>query len=211
MYALRDTSVSYYPRIEGVLQTAFESIMPLSVPLPLRFRFFGVWDKNLMTLSGNSSAFTAASFADFAPAEYDSAANVGMEWLAGGEAEVKLFSLEIQKSPSNWFLFSHLYFNRFFGTLAYRGAFYDDDGAPSAAGNPLGDTYRLTQSLILRLGLTFSSTTLPVLPLTLSLNVLGGWKISNLNDGKNNDYWIGLTLGTIPLGNWEFAKSRAAF
>ncbi|GHV76072.1 hypothetical protein AGMMS49942_08930 [Spirochaetia bacterium] len=207
LYGLRDAAVSYHPRVEGVLQTAFESIMPL----PMRLRFFGAWDKNLMTLSGDSSVFTDASFADFAPAEYDSAANVGMEWLAGGEAEVKLFSLEIQKSPSTWFLFSHLYFNRFFGTLAYRGAFYDDGGVSSAVGNQVGDTYRLTQSLLLRLGLTFSNATIPLLPVTLSFNVQGGWKISNLNDGNpNNDFWVSLTLGTLPVGTWEFAKGRRA-
>ncbi|GHV30592.1 hypothetical protein AGMMS4952_17830 [Spirochaetia bacterium] len=212
MYALQDAAVQYHPRVEGVLQTAFESIMPLSFPLPLRFRFFGAWDKNLMTLSGDSSVFTSTALTDLAPAEYDSADNVGMEWLAGGEAEIKLFSLEIQKSPSKWFLFSHLYFNRFFGTLAYRGAFYDDGGVVSAAGNSLWDTYRLTQSLLLRLGLTVSSATIPLLPVTFSFNVQGGWKISNLNDGNsNNDFWVSLTLGTIPLQTWEFAKGRREF
>jgi hypothetical protein len=202
-YALRDPNVQYHPRFEGVLETALESI----TPLPLRFRFFGVWDKNLMALSGNSTVFKSTAFADFAPAEYYSADNVGMEWLAGGEAEVKLFSLEIQKSPSSWFLFSHLYFNRLFGTLAYRGAFYDDDGVSSAAGNQLGDTYRLTQSLVLRLELDISPA---VIPVPLSFNVQGGWKISNLNDGNsNNNFWVTLTLGTKPFKTWEFEKNRA--
>ncbi|MDR2742472.1 MAG: hypothetical protein LBB98_10015 [Treponema sp.] len=171
------------PRAEGVFQAAFEPY------LPLRFRLYGVWDERGMNLAGQSSPFSSTSFSNFASVEYVNTGGLRMQdiqWLAGGEAEVKLFKVEIQ-----WNL-SHIYFNRLFGTLAYRGAVYDDQGHPAAEGTVLTGSYRLAQSLTLRLGGAVSFAILPYIPFRLSASFVGVWKISNVNDGNNrNDFWFG--------------------
>ncbi|MDR1596873.1 MAG: hypothetical protein LBR99_04120, partial [Treponema sp.] len=99
---------------------------------------------------------------------------------------------------------SHLYYNRFYGTLAYRGAVYDDLGyrdtvGRTAEGTPLGGspggTYRLAQSLVLRLGLVISTIILPGIPLSITPSFWGAWKFPNMNDGNgNNDYSFGYGL-----------------
>jgi hypothetical protein len=171
------------PRVEGVLQAAFEPY------LPLRFRLYGVWDERGMNLAGQSSPFSSTPFSTFASAEYVNTGSLrmtGIQWLAGGEAEVKLFKFEIQRHVS------HLYVNRFFGTLAYRGAVYDDGGHPAAEGTVLTGPYRLAQSLALRLGGAASFAIVPYVPFRLSASLVGLWKISNVNDGNNrNDFWFG--------------------
>ena len=171
------------PRFEGLLSTAYEPF------LPLRIRFFGAWDQNGMALNGASSLFPTSAFSTIASSEYFYTTMTSLQWLAGGEAEVKLFSLEIQKG------LSHLYYNRVFATLGYRATVYEYGGAEFAEGNVLGGPYRLAQSLVLRAGLTVSSAIIPAVPLSLSFSVLGYWKISNLNDGKNYDFWYGIGIG----------------
>lgn len=175
------------PRFEGLLSTAYEPF------LPLRIRFFGAWDQNGMALNGASSLFPTPAFSSIASSEYFDTKVTSLQWLAGGEAEVKLFSLEIQKG------LSHIYYNRFFGTLGYRATVYEYGGSNlaggKAEGNVLGGPYRLAQSLVLRAGLTVSSAIIPAAPLSLSFSLLGYWKISNLNDGKNNDFWYGIGIG----------------
>jgi hypothetical protein len=173
------------PRAEGVFQAAFEPY------LPLRFRLYGVWDERGMNLAGQSSPFSSTSFSSFASVEYVNTGGRRMQdiqWLAGGEAEVKLFKVEIQRH------LSHLYFNRVFGTLAYRGAVYDSRGHPEAEGAVLGPC-RLAQSLVLRLGGVVSFAVLPYVPFRLSASFVGVWKMSNVNDGNNrNDFWFGPEL-----------------
>jgi hypothetical protein len=171
------------PRFEGLLRTAYEPF------LPVRLSFFGAWDQNGMALNGVSARFSTTSFSSIAASEYTDTKVTGLKWLGGGEAEVKLFSREIQRG------LSHLYFNRVFGSLGYRGTVYEYGGTGLAEGNMLGGSYRLAQSLVLRTGLTVSSAIVPALPFSLSFNLLGYWKISNLNDGKNNDFWYGFTMG----------------
>jgi hypothetical protein len=174
------------PRFEGTLHAAFEPY------LPLRFRFYGVWDERGMNLAGQSSPFSSTSFSRFSSIEYVNTLGLRMQnipWLGGGEAEIKLFLVEIQQH------LSHLYFNRFFGTLAYRGVVYDDQGHPSAEGTVLTGSYRLAQSLVLRLGGTVSFAVIPYIPFRLTASFVGIWKISNVNDGNNrNDFWIGPEL-----------------
>jgi hypothetical protein len=167
------------PRFEGLLQTAFEPY------LPLKLSFYGAWDENGMDLYGNSKYYNTLAFSSVASVEYPSKDLSTLCWLGGGEAELRLFSLDFQKS------LSHFYFNRFFGTLAYRGVLYDDQGVPTVEGTFLGDGRRLSQSLILRLGVTVSTILVTALPLKISAWVWGAWKISNINDGKNNDFIIG--------------------
>lgn len=178
-YAYRETN-SWEPRFEGTLQIALEPAVPL------QFQFFGAWDKNRMTLSGESTLYASTAFDHIAPSEYSNN-QYSLDWLAGGEAEVKLFSAEIQRS------LSHIYFNRIFGTLAYRAGFYDDHGNPAAtqAGNPLWDNFRLTQSLVFRLGLTLSSAIVPTVPGKLTFNVWTIWRMSNAWFGYPYDFTAG--------------------
>jgi hypothetical protein len=171
-------------RVEGLFQAAFEPF------LPLRFRLYGIWDENRMNLAGSSTLYSDSAADGITPHEY-SAAAYSLEWLAGGEAEFKLFSLEIQRN------LSHTYYNRVFSTLAYRGGFYDYGGKEdAAAGTALWDNYRLTQSLIARLGLVFSSAVIPMLPLKFTFTVQGILKVSNLSDADSaNDYGVGFYFG----------------
>jgi hypothetical protein len=166
------------PRFEGILQTAFEPYLPVQLAL------YGAWDQSRMDIQGNSPYYSDALFSGFSSPEYAGGLRE-LLWLAGGEAEAKLFSVEAQGGVS------HFYINRIFGTLAYRGVFYDDQGALSAAGNSLGGRFRLAQSLALRLGLTASSAILASQPVKFSLWFRGAWKISNLNNQKSDDFWFG--------------------
>ncbi|MDR0723442.1 MAG: hypothetical protein LBF75_11760 [Treponema sp.] len=171
------------PRVEGIVQAAFEPY------LPLRFRLYGVWDERGMNLAGQSTPFSSTAFSTFASVEYVNAGDRRMTdipWLAGGEAEVKLFKVEVQHH------LSHAYFNRFFGSLAYRGVVYDDQGHPAAEGTVLAGSYRLAHSLALRLGGIVSFALLPYMPFELSASFVGVWKMSNGNKGNpQNDFWIG--------------------
>ncbi|MDR1949676.1 MAG: hypothetical protein LBQ38_09805 [Spirochaetaceae bacterium] len=168
------------PRVEGLFRIASEPV------LPFRLSLYGVWDSNGMGIQGKSSQYLTTSFSNFTAVEYVDTPLTDLIWLGGGETEVRFFSVEIQKS------LSHIYYNRVFGTLAYRGAFYDSAGASAAEGNLLGEGYRLTQSLILRLGLTVSSVFVTALPVRASISLWGAWKISNMNDDSpNNDFAFG--------------------
>jgi hypothetical protein len=139
-----------------------------------------------MDLHGNSSAFLSTRFSSFASAEYPTTDLTNLAWLGGGEAEIKLFSLEIQRS------LSLVYHYRIFGTLAYRGVFYDDGGSPAAQGNPLGSSFRLAQSLVLRLGAVFNPLVIADMPFRASVHIWGAWKISNMYDNDPaNDFSFG--------------------
>jgi hypothetical protein len=146
-----------------------------------------------MNLAGQSAAFSSTPFSSFASMEYVTTGDRLMEdipWLTGGEAEVKLFKVEIQRH------LSHDYFNRIFGTLAYRGVVYDDQGHPAAEGTVLSGPYRLAQSLALRLGLDLSYfVLLQYVPIRMSVSFAGVWKMSNVNDGNSkNNFWLGPEL-----------------
>jgi hypothetical protein len=168
-------------RFEGSLKAAFESFFPLQMSL------YGVWDQNGMNLHGESRQYSASIFSDIAPFEYNTQGIAGLTWLGGGEAEIKLFSLEIQNN------ISHLYFNRIFSTLAYRGAFYQSRQLPKPAGTAMGEDYHLTQSLILRLGGSISTVFVTALPLTVTPRLWGAWKISNIDDDEENDFAFGIS------------------
>jgi hypothetical protein len=178
------------PRLEGVFTAALEPW------LPLRLRLYSAWDNGGMDLWGQSFNYSGASFAAIASTEYPRQEHIPLEWIAGGEAELKLFSLDIQKS------LSHLYYRRFYGTLAYRGAVYDDQGYHGAdgrdaegtfLGNSPDGSYRLAQSLVLRLGLSISTIIVTGMPISFTPNVVGAWKFPNVTDDNgNNDYFVGI-------------------
>ncbi|MDR2110255.1 MAG: hypothetical protein LBP32_03000 [Spirochaetaceae bacterium] len=168
-------------RVDGVLSAALE-------PLPLRLTLYGAWDEADMNLQGKSGLYSFVPFSAVAPEEYSGSGLPGLRWLGGGEAEVKIFMVDLQRS------LSHLYFNRFYGTLAYRGAFFEDPRVPSIEGNPIGEDYRLVQSLVLRLGTIISIIPITVMPVKLVPYFWGAWRISNTGDGKNNDFAAGFNF-----------------
>ena len=166
-------------RTEGLFRFALEPVFPLRAAL------YGVWDSSGMDIHGTSRYFGSRLFASYASTEYTDTDIQNLAWLTGAEAEIKLFSAEIQRGVS------HLYINRFFGSLAWRGAFFDDRGDRLAEGTMLsGTSYRLLNSLFLRLGLTASTAVIQALPYTASFSIIGGWKVSNMNDGKLNDFFV---------------------
>ncbi len=167
----------FQPRADATAGIALEKIFPL------RFQFYGAWDESGMDLQGNSRYYNSY-FQNLASIEYPSPDGLETEWIAGAEAEVKLFAFELQRN------LSHIYFNRIFGTLAYRGVMYDGQGIPDAEGTPVYQDLLLAQSLILRLGFEFSMVPIKAAPLKLTPNIWGAWKISNMNDGKANDFYF---------------------
>ncbi|MDR3167651.1 MAG: hypothetical protein LBT93_06885 [Treponema sp.] len=171
-------------RYEGIFQAAFEPYLPLQLTL------YGILDANGMNLYGTSSHFGSTSFDRITPREYPTGGISRLMWLGGGEAEFKLFSMNIQDN------LSHIFFNRIFSTLAYRGALYDSRDILAPQGNALGDTpYRLTQSLVLRFGGTLSTILITAQPMRISPYLWGAWKISSLQDGKlNNDFVFGFNF-----------------
>ncbi|MDR2516505.1 MAG: hypothetical protein LBC88_03885 [Spirochaetaceae bacterium] len=165
-YILKSDRI-FDPRVEGIFSASVE--LPL---FPLRARMYGIWDKNLITISGASPVIATTSlFSELAASEYRSGAV--FEWLAGGEAETGLFSLAIKKS------ISHVYLNRVTGTLAYRGTVYHDDSI-TTPGTPLGGGFNLAQSLVFRLSLAVSSAIVPLSPFSVSFTGIGIWRISGL-------------------------------
>jgi hypothetical protein len=184
----RDGSYSFspVPRVDGVFSAAAEPW------LPLRVRAYGIWDENGMDLHGRSGSYMEAA-SDAVLVEYPRQEHIPLKWLVGGEAELKLFSLDIQKN------LSHLYYKRLYSTLAWRWAQYDDQGLGAGKGNegvylgasPQG-SYRLAQSLMLRLGMAISTVIVPAVPFTITLSGWMAWKFPNMNDGNgNNDFFFG--------------------
>jgi hypothetical protein len=180
------------PRIDGVFSAAAEPW------LPLRLRLYGAWDENGMDLRGRSGAYLEAASDAAVLIEYPRQEHISLKWLAGGEAELKLFSLDIQKN------LSHLYYQRLYSTLAWRGALYDDQGLEDGKGNraegvslgasPEG-SYRLAQSLMLRLGLTITTVIIPAVPFSITPYGWGAWKFPNIRDDNgSNDFSFGIGI-----------------
>jgi hypothetical protein len=165
----------------GILQTAFEPLFPA------RIRFYGAWDEYGLNLRGQSSADLV--FKDIASSEYHTVYFNRVKWIAGGEAELLFFSFDIQLS------LSHLYFNRLFGTLAYRAALYDASEVYYPKGSPLGENLRLTQSLIFRFKLATTNILITPIPIRFTPEFLSGFRLTNTNNGPDaqNDYWFGFS------------------
>ncbi|MDR2178174.1 MAG: hypothetical protein LBP20_09080 [Treponema sp.] len=169
----RSGGLTVYPRVDAFFQAAFEPV------LPLRLSLYGAWDNYTegMNLAGESSQYQSPVFQQTAAAEYQDNNVTGLDWLAGGELEFRLFSLNIQKS------LSHIYFNRFLGTLAYRAALYDGAGFAAPAGNRLWGDLMLTQSAVFRLGAGISSAILTAAPFRITASLQAALKLSNLGRG----------------------------
>jgi hypothetical protein len=173
-------------------------------PVSLKFSLYHAWsaaaDLDLWgrTINHENNYIGGTLFSDIASTEYPTKYITRLSWLAGGEAELKLFALDIQKS------LGHLYYNRVFTTLAYRGVFYNAAEntfqrgvAPQGTAlTPLllpAADYYLAQSLVLRLGLTVSSVIKTDLPLRFTPSLWGAWKLSNLPYNElTDDFTLGL-------------------
>jgi hypothetical protein len=163
-----------YPRIDSYFRVAFEPF------LPFRFTLYSAWDgyKDGMNLQGVSSQYSSPVFQSVSIAEYENRQIRGLEWLAGGEAEMRIFSINVQRG------ISHIYINRLLGTAAYRAAVYDAGGFPSPEGNALGPRLRLPQSLVFRLGGELSSVILTSRPMRISLYLQTALKLSRIAQGR---------------------------
>jgi len=172
---------SFSPRVEMMFRASAETRFPLNLTL------YGVYDEMGMNLQGVSLGYGDPVFVKAASEEYPHPAGLDLKWLGGVEASVGLFSLEIQDN------FSHIYFNRFFGTLALRNVIYDSKGHPEAEGIAINDM-RLAQSLVLKLSLVSSFIPLKMSPLFIEPYIWVAWKFSNTITGKGSLWSFGVNF-----------------
>jgi hypothetical protein len=171
------------PRYEGVFRAAAEPA------LPFRTTLYGAWDEGGQDLDGDTARYGAASFADAAATEYVNDVEGGLRWVAGGELEFRLFSVELQRYVS------YLYFNRLFGVIAWRGAAYDAGWGSDQPGTDLGNESKLVQSIVVKTGTVVSILPAAMVPLRYSPFLWVALKLSNLYDGDAlNDFAFGFTL-----------------
>jgi len=167
-FYLRGISITdtFSPRGEAMFQANFETRFPVRVAL------YGAYDKIGMNINGVSRSYGQPLFANFASKEYVPSGNFYINWIAGGEISVGIFSFEIQKN------ISHLYFNRIFCTLSVRNMLYDSNNHQSAEGVAI-DNLRLAQSLVLNFKLVSSIIPIKSVPFFLEPQIWGAWKFSN--------------------------------
>ena len=166
------------PRIAGMFRATSETRFPVSLAV------FGAYDWGGMDTHGISRRFGSPMFVPFAPTEFRRPAGLVLDWYAGAEAALGLFSFEIQNNVS------HLYFNRVQGSLALRNALFDGGGHPDAPGVPIGDL-RLAQSLSMRIGLVTSAAPF-AFPFFFEPNVWASWKLSNAITGTGSLWQAGV-------------------
>lgn len=138
---------------------------------------YGVYDETGLDLDASSVVFGQGSYASAAASEYAKDSPGGHRWVAGGELEFQLFSVEIQKN------LSHIYCNRFFGILAWRPVIFDTAQIEvSLPGFPLGSKAGFAHSVILKTGAVVSLIPIAAVPLRFSPHLWAAWKISNKSD-----------------------------
>lgn len=172
-------------RYDGVIRVAAEPI------LPVRLTLYGAWDEGGQDLDGHTVHYGDAPFFYAAAKEYVNDTEGGHRWVAGGEVEFRVFSTEIQQN------FSHLYFNRLFGILAWRGAAYEaeSDAGPELPGTAIGDEALLVQSMVFKTGAVLSAIPAAMVPLRLSPYFWAAWKLSSIDDGDaGNNFAFGVAL-----------------
>jgi len=175
-------------RLDATLRGSLE---PLAYWFGLRGTLYAARDEQGLSLDGKNPSFGNAPFADVAATEYASQAPGNLPWVTGGELELKLFSLETQSN------ISHLYLNRFFGTLAYRWVIYETvaESNLETAGEALGPQMYGYHSCIIKTGTVVSATPITLAPLRYSPFFWAAIKLSNLRDGDpNNDFQLGFAL-----------------
>jgi hypothetical protein len=168
---------SFEPRLDMIFRASAKTRFPLS------FTLFGAYDKRGMDLHGVSNTFGSTAIEGLALKEYSHPSGLDLSWLGGGEISLGLFSVEIQKH------LSHLYFNRFFGSLSIRNQIYDSGGHPDAEGLEINNLH-LVQSLGLKLGIKTSFLPFIKTPISVEPFVLGTWKFSNAITRKGFHWYV---------------------
>jgi hypothetical protein len=179
----------FKPRVAGGVRANMETMFPF------RLTLFGIYDGMGMDLHGVSRIYGGGQMArDYTLTEYPHPAGLDLDWLAGGEISMGLFSLEIQKH------ISHFYFNRFFGTLSLRSVLYDSKGHPNTDGIAINDL-RLIQSLRLKLAMKVSMLPYVKQPVSIEPYIWGAWKFTNTITGGGNPlgygYGVSDSLGLL--------------
>ncbi|MDR2942976.1 MAG: hypothetical protein LBV17_10335 [Treponema sp.] len=168
---------SFEPRMDLIFRVSTRTRFPLS------FTLFGAYDERGMNLHGVSNTFSSTAIEGLALKEYPNLSGLDLLWLGGGEIGIGLFSLEIQKN------ISHLYFNRFFGSLSVRNQIYDSKGHPDAEGIKINN-FHLSQSLGLKLGIKTSFFPFVKIPVSVEPFVFGAWKFSNVITGRGFPWFV---------------------
>ncbi len=109
--------------------------------------------------------------------------------VAGGETEFCFFTVDIQKP------LSHVYGNRFFGILAWRGVMYESRGTDAGSAPPgiaVAPGIRFANSLVFKAGAVVTLLPVPMLPVRLSPH---GWVALKLADGEPLNLQESLAFG----------------
>jgi hypothetical protein len=173
---------NFEPRVDAVFMASADTRFPLG------FTLFGALDARGMNMHGVSNNYGSQLTSPYALNEYMLPLDLSLNWIAGGEAAIGLFSFEIQKN------LSHAYFNRFYCLLALRNQIYDGKGQPEAEGIMINDL-RLIQSLALKLGMKISFFPFVKYPYYIEPYVYGAWKFSNTITGKGGLFSFGFNFG----------------
>jgi len=171
----------FSPRLDMIFRASTKTRFPLFLNL------FGAYDKKGMDMHGVSNIFGEMIIKEFVLQEYSTHSGLELFWLGGGELGVGLFSFEIQKH------LSHVYYNRFFGSLSVRNQIYDSGGHPDAEGIKINNLH-LAQSLGLKIGMKISFFPIIKNPMSLEPFVLGTWNFSNAITGKGSLWSVNLGI-----------------
>lgn len=176
----------------GSTSARFEGLAKggLKLFFPFRASLYGAWDENGIGIDGASPVYGEALFSAMASTEYAKESPTRLSWLAGGSVDAELLDISTQTN------LSHLYVNRLFGTLGWRGVTYDAGSADSSyAGSPLWGNVRLAQSILARAGAVITLAPAAMLSIKLTPNVWVAWKLSDLlDDDPQNDLSYGFSL-----------------
>lgn len=165
-------------------------------PLPFRLTVYGVWDETGLDLDGSSVVFGNAPWSNAAAVEYADEQTDMHCWLAGGELELQLFAIDIQKSISS------LYVNRVFMILGWRAVAFDVPDSlerSSLPGHQVSPDARIANSLVLKTGAVMSILAVPMIPVRMAPH---GWIAWKLADGDPFDLKESIVFGLSFQVEW---------
>ena len=175
---------SFSPRLDMIYRSTTKTRFPLFLNL------FGAYDKKGMDMHGVSNIFGETIIKEFALNEYPNHSGLELFWLGGGELGIGLFSLDIQKH------LSHVYYNKFFGSLSLRNQIYDSGKYPYAEGVKINNLH-LAQSLGLKIGMKISFFPIVKNPMSLEPFILGTWNFSNAITGRGSLMSVNLGINGL--------------